>query len=115
MQQMIQRNISAIKALQYLLTFSNLFARTPKAEWSKLPFYAFYKAREGLWIDLNTLALPSGSIKPSSQEMLILKTFFDLINEIQNNNKEKNILNQDKHFWWINILWVSTDLFTYSA
>lgn len=115
MQQMTQRNINAIKALQYLLTFSNLFARTPKAEWSKLPFYAFYKAREGLWIDLNTLSLPSGSIKPSSQEMLILETFFDLINEIQNNEIEKSILNQNKHFCWINILWVSTDLFSYNA
>jgi hypothetical protein len=64
---------------------------------------------------LNTLSLPLGSIKPSSQELLILKTFFDLINEIQNNDNDKYILNQDKHFWWINILWVSTDLFAYSA
>ncbi len=112
---MTQRNNSAIEALKYLRTFSNLFARTPKAERSKLPFYAFYKAREGLWIDLNTLSLPSGSIKPSSQELLILETFFDLINEIQNNEIQKYILNQNKHFWWVNIFWVSTDLFTYNA
>ena len=112
---MTQRNISAIEALDYLRQFSNLFARTPKAERFKLPFYAFYKAQEWLWIDLNTLSLPSGSIKPSSQELLILETFFDLINEIQNNESEKYILNQNNHFWWINVLWVSTDLFTYNT
>jgi len=112
---MTQRNITALEALEYLRQFSKLFARTPKAEWSKLPFYAFYRAREGLWVDLNTLSLCSSSVKPSSQELLILQTFFDLINEIQKNEIEKNILNQNKYFWWINILWVSTELFSYSA
>lgn len=112
---MTQRNITVLEALEYLRQFSNLFARTPKTEWSKLPFYAFYRAREELWVDLNTLSLYTSSAKPSSQELLILKTFFDLINEIQNNEIEKNILNQNKHFCWINILWVSTDLFSYNA
>jgi hypothetical protein len=112
---MTQRNITALEALEYLRQFSKLFARTPKAEWSKLPFYAFYRDREGLWVDLNNLSLCSSSVKPTSQELSILQTFFDLINEIQKNEIEKNILNQNKYFWWVNILWVSTELFSYSA
>lgn len=112
---MTQRNISVREALEYLRQFSNLFARTPKAEWSKLPFYAFYGAREGLWVDLNTLSLYASSIKPYSRELLILETFFDLIHEIQNDETEKNILNQFGNFKWVNILWVSTELFSYSA
>ena len=112
---MTRRNINAREALKYLIIFSNLFVRTPQSEWSKLPFNGFYRTRESLWVSLTTPQFKSGSIDKSLQELQIIETFIELIDEIQSNPIDKKILNKNKKFWWINVLWVRNDLVLYNA
>jgi hypothetical protein len=107
---MTQRNISAAEALSYLRIFSNLFLNTPSIKRSKLPFYGFYEARKHLWVHLNSLPLRSKAESKTIEDWQILEIFFELIEEIQGDLESKNVLLQGKHFWWINVLWVSDEL-----
>ena len=103
-------NIAAPEALEYLCRFYDLFAGTEVSEWQKLPFYAFFKARESIWAYLDDIAIDLRSINDVENQELILTIFFELLEEINSKPNEKYILADDPDFFWINILWTGDEI-----
>jgi hypothetical protein len=107
---MTQKKITAPEALEYLCRFYDLFAGTEVSEWQKLPFYAFFKARESIWVYLDDIAIDLRSINDVENQELILTLFFELLEEINSKPNEKYILADDPDFFWINILWSTNEI-----
>ena len=106
---MTQRNISVREALKHLCTFSGLFLGTKESDWPKLPFYGFYKAREDLWCYFEAFYLEFEFINDSLSKYIIIKTFFEFMEQANSNPDEKFIFQGDPEFWWVHVLWTSNE------
>lgn len=107
---MTRRNISVREALEHLCTFSGLFLGTNESDWVKLPFYGFYKAREDLWCYFEAFYLEFEFINDSLSEYIIIKTFFEFIDQLNSNPNDKYIFQDDPKFWWVHVLWTSNEI-----
>ena len=106
---MKKRKIEAMQAAKYLSTYTDLFLGVKKPDWQKLPLSKFYERNESLFCYIDAYAIGHEIITDPLAEHVVLRTFFNLLHEIEKSPDDKELLLSDPDFLWLEVAWTTWD------